>query len=53
MHTAALHREFQNDAKSFGWETVRQLGAGSHGRCFLMKRPDGAGSRKVATPAWM
>ena len=25
-----------------GWETVRQLGSGSHGRCYLMKRPDGS-----------
>ena len=25
-----------------GWETVRQLGAGSHGRCFLMCKPDGS-----------
>jgi serine/threonine protein kinase len=25
-----------------GWQTVRQLGSGSHGRCYLMKRPDGS-----------
>jgi len=25
-----------------GWTTVRQLGSGSHGRCYLMKRPDGS-----------
>ena len=23
-----------------GWSTVRQLGSGSHGRCYLMRRPD-------------
>ena len=25
-----------------GWTTLRQLGSGSHGRCYLMKRPDGS-----------
>ena len=25
-----------------GWKTVRQLGAGSHGRCYLMRKPDGS-----------
>ena len=27
--------------QNLGWETMRQLGSGSHGRCYLMKRPDG------------
>lgn len=25
-----------------GWDTVRHLGAGSHGRCYLMRKPDGS-----------
>ena len=28
--------------QNLGWETVRQLGSGSHGRCYLMRRPDGS-----------
>ena len=38
---AAEQRPSVDSTATPGWETVRQLGSGSHGRCYLMKRPDG------------
>lgn len=39
---AVLERRPTLEESLPGWSTVRQLGHGSHGRCFLMKKPDGS-----------
>ena len=41
---ARLHAAEQQTPidQNLGWETVRQLGSGSHGRCYLMRRPEGS-----------
>ena len=41
LHEAEQRPRYDETVFS-GWQTVRQLGSGSHGRCYLMKRPDGS-----------